>query len=80
MVYQELSRERLNTCGAEQMQEKRVSREVCGVEGYKEWTIEIIHVIWCTMKSPFYTVFKGSFISYKQIQGVVRAWVVPDSF
>lgn len=25
----------------EQMQEKRGTREKCGVEGYKEWTIEI---------------------------------------
>lgn len=33
--------ERLNRCGGKQRQEKRVTRENCGVERYKEWTIQI---------------------------------------
>lgn len=32
--------ERLNRCGEEQMQEKRVTREICRMEGYEEWTRE----------------------------------------
>lgn len=40
--YQELRVERLNKCGGEQMQAKRVTREMCGVKEYKEWSIEIL--------------------------------------